>query len=179
MKQSVKTAFCGVVAALGTVLMLFQGLIPVASIAMPALAGCFLIPVVAEIGVPWGFGCYGVTAVLVMLLAPDREAALIYLLFFGYYPVLFAVLGRIRQKTAQYVVKLLIFNCAAIAESLLALYLLGVPLETISFLGRFTPLVLLLMANVVFVLYDFALAGLIATYFQRMHPKVGKIFRGK
>ncbi len=179
MKQSVKVAVCGAVAALGVVLMLFQGLIPIASIALPALAGCLLIPIVAGAGVPWAFGCYGVTAALVLLLAPDREAALIYTLFFGYYPALFAVLGRIRSKPLRYGVKLLIFNGAAVTEALLALYLLGAPIESISFLGPFTAPALLLLANVVFFLYDRALEGLIATYFRRLHPRLMKILQGK
>ncbi len=179
MKQSIKIAVSGVIAALGTVLMLFQGLVPVASIALPALVGCLLIPVVAIAGVPWAFGCYGATAVLVLLLAPDREAALIYVLFFGYYPALYALLGRIKNKPLRYVVKFLLFNCAAISEALLALHLLGVPMESISFFGRFTPLVLLFLANIVFALYDFALDGLIGTYFRRLHPKLSKILRGK
>ena len=178
MKQSVKIALSGVMAALGTVLMLFQGLAPMASIAAPAMAGCLLIPVVAEAGVPWGFGCYGATAVFVMLLAPDREAALIYLLFFGDYPALFGLLARIRKRPVRVLSKLLVFNAACIAEALLALYMLGVPLESISFLGPFTPLLLLVLANLVFLVYDFALAGLISAYFQRLHPRLGKILRG-
>lgn len=158
--------------------MLLQGLVPVASIAAPAIAGCLLIPVVAEAGMPWGFGCYGATAALVMLLAPDREAALIYLLFFGYYPALFGLLARIRKRPLRVLSKLLVFNAACVAEALLALYMLGAPLETVSFLGPYTPLVLLLLANLVFLVYDFALAGLISTYFQRLHPRLGKILRG-
>lgn len=179
MKHSTKIAVSGVVAALGVLLMLFQGLVPVASIAIPALAGCLLIPVVAVAGVPWAFGAYGATAALVLLLAPDREAALIYTLFFGYYPALFALLGRIPKKPLRYLLKFLVFNCAAVGEALLALYLLHIPLETISFLGRYTPVVLLLLANVVFLVYDYALDGLIAFYFRRLHPRLTKILQGK
>lgn len=91
MKKSMKIALCGAVAALTVVLMLFEGLVSVASIAIPAVAGCLLIPIVAEAGLGYAFGAYGAAAVLVLLLAPDREAALIYVLFFGYYPALFAV----------------------------------------------------------------------------------------
>ena len=166
-------------AALGTVLMLFQGLAPMASIAAPAMAGCLLIPVVAEAGVPWGFGCYGATAVFVMLLAPDREAALICLLFFGYYPVLTGVLDRVKNKTLRYVLKLLIFNAAVVTETLLAVFVLGIPWETVEFLGKATPLVLLLLANLVFVLYDRALNGLIDLYFRKFSSQVRRFLKLK
>lgn len=89
-----KVAFCGVMAALSLVVMLLAGVVPVATIALPAVAGCLLIPVVVEAGLAWGFGVYGVCSVLAFLLVPDREAFLFYALFFGYYPVLYAPLGQ-------------------------------------------------------------------------------------
>ena len=69
-----KLAFCGVMAALSTVLLFLTGVAPVATLALPAIAGCLLIPVVVEAGLPWAFGVYGVCSVLSFLLAPDREA---------------------------------------------------------------------------------------------------------
>ena len=95
MKNSMKLALCGVMAALSTVLLFLTGAAPVATLALPAIAGCLLIPVVVEVGLPWAFGVYGVCSVLGVFLAPDRQALLFYVLFFGHYPALFAVLGRI------------------------------------------------------------------------------------
>ncbi len=179
MKNTMKIALCGMLAALSAVVMFFTGIVPVATLALPAIAGCLLIPVVAELNTAWGFGVYGVCAALSFLLAPDREAALCYILFFGYYPVLFGVLGRIRNKIARYAVKLLTFNAAVILETALSVFVLGIPWENIGFLGKATPLVLLVLANIVFVLYDKALAGLIALYFVKFHDKVRKWLRSK
>ena len=39
MKNSMRVAFCGVIAALSTVLFLLTGVVPVATIALPAIAG--------------------------------------------------------------------------------------------------------------------------------------------
>ena len=179
MKNSIKIAFCGVLAAVNVVILFLTGVVPVATIAMPALAGCFLIPAVAECGVKWGFGVYAAAGVLGLLLSADREAALIYLLFFGYYPALYALLDRIQNKAARYLVKLVIFNGAAVAEALISLYVLGIPFETVSFLGPWTPVVLLVLANVVFLIYDFALRGLIVTYFARLHASVSRVLRSR
>lgn len=177
MKHTAKLAVCGAVTALSVVFMLFEGLVQVASIAMPAIAGCLLIPIVAEAGLGWAFGSYGATAVLCLLLAPDREAALIYLLFFGYYPALYAVLSRIRQPVLLWAAKLAIFNAAAISEALLTVFVLGIPWEELPFLGHWGPVVLLLLANLVFVLYDFALAGVIREYYRRFHKMMAKLFK--
>lgn len=176
--KAAKIALCGMVSAMSLVLMMFEGLVQAASIAMPAIAGCLLIPIVAEAGMGWAFGSYGATAVLCLLLAPDREAALIYVLFFGYYPALFAILSKIRNKAARWGAKLLIFNAAAISEVLLATYVLGVPWEDIPFLPMpWGAVALLLAANLVFVLYDFTLAGLIREYFRRLHGRLSKLFK--
>lgn len=175
MKQTVKIAFCGIIAALGVVIMFLSGVVPVATIALPALAGCFLIPVVAECNVRWGFGVFAVTAIISFFLSADREAFLMYLLFFGYYPVLYAVLDRMRNKIAKYVVKFLVFNAAVIGETLIATYVFSIPFEEIGILGGFTAIVLLLAANVVFVIYDYALRGLIATYFAKLHHTASKL----
>ncbi|WP_322176141.1 hypothetical protein [Acutalibacter caecimuris] len=180
MKNTFKLALCGVVAALSVVLMLFEGLFSLASVAIPAVAGCLLIPLVAEAGAGYALGAYGATSLLCLLLAPDREAALIYLLFFGYYPVLFAVLSKIRPKALRWAAKLAVFNAAAIADALLAVFILGVPVEEFTGLplvGRWGPVVLLALANVVFVLYDYTLAGLITQYFRRLHGRLARYFR--
>lgn len=178
MKRTTKLTLCGIIAALSAVVLFFTGVIPVATLALPALAGCLLVPVVAELGIPWGFGSYAVCAALAFLLAPDREAALFYLLFFGYYPVLFGVLGKIKNTAARTAVKFAVFNAAVVAETLLAVFVLGIPWESISFLGRATAPVLLALANVVFFLYDRALGGLIVLYFQRFHDTVRRLLRG-
>ena len=179
MNNSMTVAFCGIVAALSAVLMFLTGLVPVATLAIPAIAGCLLIPVVVESGLSWGFGVYAVCSVLSFLLAADREAALFYVLFFGYYPALYAVLGRVKNKVLRILAKLLVFNAAVVIETLISIYLLGIPLETISFLGPFTPVVLLVLANAVFLLYDSALNGLILLYVHRIHEQVKRMFRLK
>lgn len=179
MKNSIKIALCGVLAALSTVVMFLTGLIPIATIALPAIAGCLLILVVAELGVKWGFTEYAVCSLVALLLTPDREAALFYILFFGYYPVLVGVLGGIKNKALQTATKYAIFNLAVIIETLLSVYVLGIPWETIGILGKFTPVVLLALANVMFYLYDRALRGLIAVYFVRFHDKLRRLLNMK
>lgn len=175
--RSLKIAFCGILAALSLVLMFLSGLIPVATLAMPAIAGCLLIAVVTEAGVKWGFCVYAVCAVLSLLITADREAALFYILFFGYYPVLYAVLGKIKKKLPRYLLKLLIFNVAAGAELAISFWILRIPIEEMARFGLWMVVLSLLLVNVVFILYDRALEGLIVVYLQRFHAKITKIFR--
>ena len=100
MKNSMKLALCGMMAALSTVLLFLTGAAPVATLALPAIAGCLLIPVVVEVGLPWAFGVYGVCSVLGVFLAPDRQALACLFCALGYeYPEKnLAKMGRMFQK---------------------------------------------------------------------------------
>ena len=172
-----KVALCGVIAALSVVVLFLTGVVPVATIALPAVAGCFLIAVVAETDVRSGVAVYAIVSVLAALLVPDREATLFYIVFFGYYPALYGTLSRIRNSVARWAAKLLVFNAAAVLEALLAVWLLGIPLaEMLPFVWPFIPVLLLLM-NAVFILYDLALNGLIVFYIRRLHPFVCKYLK--
>ena len=92
---------------------------------------------------------------------------------------LFAVLGRLKNKVLRYAAKLLVFNAAMAGEVLLSVYALGVPFESFGILGPVGPILLLVLANAVFVVYDLALEGLIVQYLNRLHPRLGKILHGK
>ena len=109
-----RMALCGVLAALAVALMFLGGTVPFASIACPVLASLVLIPVYCECGWKWGLLWYAAVAALAALLAPEKEAAVLFV-FFGYYPMLRKLIGRLRVRAAAWVVKLVYVN-AAIAE---------------------------------------------------------------
>jgi hypothetical protein len=166
-KKVVSIAFCGVVSALCLVVLMLSGLIRIATIALPALAGIFFIPIVIEVGIKWAVCAYAAVSALSFFVVTDREAMLIFVLFFGYYPILKAPLDRIRSKLARWLVKLAVFNGAAIGEYFLAVKILMIPQEEYQ-IGGFSILgILLLLANLVFILYDILLERLIVLYCNR------------
>lgn len=172
-----RIALCGVIAALSVVVLFMTGIVPVATVALPAVAGCFLIAVVAETGVRYGIAVYAVVSVLSVFIVPDREAALLYIVFFGYYPALYGTLSRIRNRVLCWAAKLVVFNAAMIAEGLLAVFLLSVPMEEMLPLGWISIPILLLLLNVIFVLYDLSMNGLIVMYIRRIHPAISRFLR--
>ena len=82
MSKSGKIALGGLLTALGVVLMFLTGLIPIGTYALPAIAGVLLIVAVIEIGAKWAWMIYAAVAVLSLLFAADKEAALLFVLFF-------------------------------------------------------------------------------------------------
>lgn len=171
--KAAKVALCGVVSALSVVLMLMTGIVPIATIALPALAGCLTIAIVAETNVRYGFAVYCVVSVLAILLTPDREAILFYILFFGYYPTLYGLLMRIKRKPLRVLAKFGVFNLAMA----LAVWVLQIPLSEMEVFGKWSILILAVMLNVVFVLYDYSMNGLIVLYIRRLHPLVQKYIK--
>lgn len=167
-KSSSIVAFGGVIAALCLVLMLISGVLQVATLAIPALSGMLLMFIVIELGAKWAVCVYAVVSVFSILFVADKEAALMFTLFFGYYPILKSKLDIILPKILSWTLKFLVFNVAMILEYFAAIKILMVPSEEYVLFGVSIPLVLLFLANIVFLLYDRALVGIVIMYYQRL-----------
>ena len=152
-----RMALCGVLAALAVALMFLGGTVPFASIACPVLASLVLIPVYCECGWKWGLLWYAAVAALAALLAPEKEAA-----------------GRLRVRAAAWVVKLVYVNAAVFAAYGLMLYVfhLTAVMEDFAGMGKAMLAVLLVLANVTFVIYDVLIARLEIYYHVRLRPKL-------
>lgn len=168
-----RMALCGVLAALAVALMFLGGTVPFASIACPVLASLVLIPVYCECGWKWGLLGYAAVAALAALLAPEKEAAVLFV-FFGYYPMLRKLIGRLRVRAAAWVVKLVYVNAAVFAAYGLMLYVfhLTAVMEDFAGMGKAMLAVLLVLANVTFVIYDVLIARLEVYYHVRLRPKL-------
>lgn len=175
MRQSGKVALGGIMGALSLVFMLLT-VIPVGSYALPAVAGAVLIPVVIEAGIGTGWMVYGAVALLSLIIAPDMEAKVLFLSFFGYYPILKSVLERIHKRWIEWLVKLAIFNSAMILSYVLLLFVFHLSMDEFIFGGVNLIFVFLLIGNVVFLIYDLALTSVISSYFRVLHPKLSRIF---
>ena len=98
MNHTIRVAFCGVLAGLGLALMFLTALLPMATFALPALAGLLMIMIVIEMGARWAWPTFAVVAILSVFFVPDKQAALLYVIFFGYYPILKALIERLKNK---------------------------------------------------------------------------------
>ena len=169
-------AFCSLMAALGAVLMLTGGLVPVMTYCSPLLAGVLLIPVMREHGVKWAWLVWIVTAALSMMLSADKEAAFFYL-FLGYYPILKLYLDRVKPKPLALLLKLVFFAAAVAAMYSLIYFVfrLDVGLEELEELGKFAGIVFFVMLVVSMLIYDYALRNLAILYEYRLRPKLIKM----
>jgi hypothetical protein len=172
-KRSSQIALGGIFSALCLVLMFMTGLVPFATYALPALAGAMLVAVVIEIGSKMAVLAYIGVSILSVFVVPDREAAMMFLVFFGYYPILKEKMESIPSRMAEYALKLGLFNATIVAGYAVMTTLLGIPLlsDSAAEFGKYAVLVLLFFGNVVFLLYDYALTRYISVYVKWFKPR--------
>ena len=174
--RSGKLALGGVMTALALVFLLLSA-VPVTEISLAVLAGMVGVPVVIETGRRAGLLQYAAVSLLALLLVPAVEGKGLYIAFFGYYPVLKAVLeGSRLPRPAEWAVKLAVFNGSMVAAYYVMLTFFHLDSDAFTIGGVSLLWVFLLAGNLVFLLYDWCLTRLIALYMAKWHPRVRKLF---
>lgn len=145
-------ALGGVLAALAVVVMSMGTLIPVATYVCPMICTVLLQVVLKTCGRRIAWAWYGAVAILGLLLAPDKEAAAVYV-FIGYYPIL---KPRLDRRRLPWLWKGLLFNCAIVVMYLSLLRLFGMEQLVVEFeeMGAVMTVILLILGNVTFFLLD-------------------------
>ncbi len=183
MRKSAKTALGGIISALSLVLMLLSSIVPNLTFVLPALAGVVLMIMVIEIGRKWAFTSYIVISLLSLFILPDKETAMMFVGFFGYYPVLKSLIENKLKKPIAYILKFLIFNASVLSVYLIIIFVFKIPVDLdlgfdgLEWLEKYTVPILLVMANVTFLLYDFLLSRFVVLYLVRFGKYIRRIFK--
>lgn len=159
-----KLAFSSIITALGTLFLYLCSISPTGQIALFTLATAFLCIGVIECGAKYTIICAVATALLSFILIPNKLILLPYVVLFGYYPVLKLYLERIHSIVLEWVLKLCV---AALAATILAVIAnaLGIVFPT-------SLPIIVLLAIVIFAIYDVALSLFISFYRQRISKHI-------
>jgi len=111
MRNAKKIALCGMLAALAVIALLLSSATGFGIYAGPLLAMMILLPVTEEFGAGTGLAAWAAVSVLGLVLVPDRELCLVFLLL-GWYPVARRPICRLRSRFLVIVCKLLIYAAA-------------------------------------------------------------------
>lgn len=178
MRRSFRVAYGGLITGLSVICMFFTGVFPFAEYALPAMAGILLIAMVIEFGFKAALIAYAAVALLSFVVTPNKEAAVLFIAFLGYYPIVKGRIEMIRTIWLQWVIKVIIFNVALIASYWVVVNLLGMTQVLDDFGMIQNALALLwLIGNAVFILYDVAVTRLISFYVHRFRPHYLKRFQ--
>jgi len=147
-EQSRRMAVCSMAAALGVVVMLLGAVLELGMYVCPMVVGLCLIPIGRQYGLKYQLMLWVIISILALLLVPDPEENLMFAGFFGWYPALYPRLQKL-PRLPRLLTKLVIFNAAILTiESLVILVLIPQAMEPVM------AVILMLLANVVFLLYD-------------------------
>lgn len=172
--KSSEIALGGVFSGLCLLIMFLTGLIPFGTYAFPALAGAMLTVVLIENGSKVATMVYISVSFLSFFVVPDREAAMMFVFFFGYYPIVRKQIEKLKYKLVQFVLKFLLFNAAILLAYFLMIFVMGMPdlLSEMGELGKYSAYILLGSGNLVFFMYDYALGKYILLYIYRIREKL-------
>ncbi len=171
---SYRVALGGIVSSFCLLAMFLTGVFPLLYLALPMLAGVLLLIIVMEVNTQWACLTYAAVGLLSLFVTYDKEAALIFILFFGYYPILYKYLNKIPVKLLRVLVKLLLFNGCMVAYFYMNVYLFGLEslVKALEDFGKYGGVIMLALLNPFFLMYDISLDGLCDLYRRQLKPRI-------
>ena len=175
MKIARKVTLSAIMASLAAVIMLVS-YFPYLTYAVPAVAGLCIMVIVIEIDCRWALLGYFTSAFLAFVFA-ETESMLMFIGFFGFYPILKCVVEKIRKPFLEWIIKFASFNFCIICIYFLLSKIFMLSLDDMGKLAKYGEIILLFMANVVFVFYDIAVSRMSWFYIDKFHNKISKLFK--
>lgn len=157
--------------------MISVAVVPFLTYALPAVAGVLIVFIVVEIDKKWAFGVFSAVAILAFLLVPDKEVAMMYIAFFGYYPIIKAVLESRLPAALSWIIKVLLFNLTMVAAYLVLIFVMGIEVDEITEYGMIAVPMLLGAGSITFIAYDFALTQIITLYLVKWRKYFKRYFK--
>lgn len=155
-----------------SVVLIFLSSMTFLDLTLVMIASFAIVFAVIELNSKYPLLIYSVTSVLSLLIVPNRSTALFYVIIFGYYPMMKAIFERMHYIVA-WVLKLSTFNTSVILMIVFSKYILH-----LDDIGIEYDIIVLLLANITFVLYDFLITRLTILYFVKLRTrfKIGNYF---
>ena len=162
-KSTQKLTVASLCAALGVVLLLIGSVVDVLDITMAALASLTVVFAVIELRGNYPWMIFAVTALLSLLLLPNKTPALLYAAIAGYYPIVkWQFEKRFSRSVAMLFKGIVFLGAAALFVYISLKFFVVAELVMQPWYWIFIPLVV-----VFFLLYDIAMTRLITFYLVR------------
>lgn len=167
--------FCALMAALTAVIMQLAWF-PYITYAVPCVASLTIMVVTIEYNKRWAILTYVISLLPIMLFC-EGEAKLLFLCFMGFYPILKALLERLKSRPLEYIIKIICFNLSVLAIYLLSTFVFGVSYDDLGELGKYGAAVFIALANITFIAYDFCITKMAEYYLLKFHSTVEKMLK--
>lgn len=175
MKKTKLVAYSGMITALSVVLLFIGSISFSLGYVTPVISGYLMIFLIESVSYKSAFITYLSTSLISFLLLNDKETALFYVLFFGYYPIFRVYLSKIQSKLISTVIKLIVFNVSMAIIQLLLVYIFNISFSNIF--GTSGVILFALLLNLLFVLYDLTYDKLIIIYNLKLKQKLDRFVK--
>ena len=175
MKNSKVIAYSGVATALSVVMLFLGSIFWALGYTMPLVASLVMIILLDSISQKSALLTFISTSIISFILLNDKECVLLYILFFGYYPLIRDKINDIKPKFLSYLLKFITFNAAMVLTQVLCVYVFGIPFD--DMLGKWGIVLFVLCLNLVFVVFDKLYTLLLKLYRIKLKKKVEKYIK--
>lgn len=175
MKNSKVIAYSGVATALSVVMLFLGSIFWVLGYTMPLVASLVMIILLDSISQKSALLTFISTSIISFILLNDKECVLLYILFFGYYPLIRDKINYIKPKFLSYLLKFITFNAAMVLTQVLCVYVFGIPFD--DMLGKWGIVLFVFCLNLVFVVFDKLYTLLLKLYRIKLKKKVEKYIK--
>lgn len=177
MKKSIQAAVCGLAAALCVTFMFLGGIFYIFAYTVPILLGLVTVMIKKTFGNASAVCVYIAVSILSLILVPEKETVMMYVLFFGYYPIIKSYLDRIKSKIISLLLRLIIFNaCVAVIE-LVCVYVFGIPFFEDGDFSKAMLIVFAAAMNIIFIIYEYLLKYFVLLYERKIEKRLKNILR--
>lgn len=165
-----KMTVSALMTACTVVFLYIASILPAERMGIVALSSLFGIAAVIEAGIVSDIFVFVCSALLGWLIVPYKPVALLYVLFFGYYPIIKSLAERLKNMVLKWVVKLAAFNAAL---TVLWFFFSGLFLN--AAIMQLGTALIYPAGNAVFVLFDIGVTKLIGFYIVRISKNLKKM----
>ncbi len=173
---SYRVALGGIVSSLCLLCMFLAGIMPMFYLILPMIAGILLMIIAEEVSLSWAWLTYIAVVILSLFITADKEASLVFIMIFGHFPIIRLHLEKVKLKLLRWFIKLAVFNVCAVSFFYVTVYIFGIRemLEEMNEYGRYGAVILLVLCNIIFVLYDLNLYLMYGIYKVKFVPLLRK-----
>ena len=174
MKNTKKLTLSALLCALGVVFMALGSVIDVIDLTVCALVSLLVVFVYLELGTKYAIGVYICTSIAALIVVPSKLLCFEYILVFGFYPLLKALIERL-PRWLWLIVKLAFINTIIWLLIVFVQMLFGFPfIEGDSFIFKAA---LYILMNFAFIVYDLFISVMVRVYYEKFRSRFKRFLK--
>ncbi|WP_026894041.1 hypothetical protein [Clostridiisalibacter paucivorans] len=161
-------AFSGIITVLIIIGLYISSITPTNRIFFFCLSTVFISIVLIEYGTRLSIILYGSSAILGLILVPNKLIMVAYIIFFGYYGILKYYIERLNNILIEWVIKIIIFNLGMFLIYVIVLYAIGLKVD----ISKIFIITNIIIGEIIFIVYDYVYSIIITLYINKLRKKI-------